>query len=58
MPFEDISVIIPKDYDSYLKLLYGDYMTPPPEEGRVSQHYLYYINMEKRETLNEVRKKK
>ena len=58
MPFEDISVIIPKDYDSYLKLLYGDYMTPPPEEGRVSQHYLYYINLEKRETLNEVRKKK
>ncbi len=28
----------PVDYDNYLKSLYGDYMTPPPLEKRVTHH--------------------
>lgn len=39
VPFEDVEARIPKDYDTYLKCLYGDYMKLPPEEKRVGHHY-------------------
>ena len=32
--FEDISMLGPKDYDTYLKSLYGDYMTPPKDTDK------------------------
>lgn len=32
--YEDLRLPIPRNYDSYLKELYGDYMTPPPSEER------------------------
>lgn len=32
--FEGISVLAPRDTDSYLRLLYGNYMQIPPEEKR------------------------
>ena len=37
--FENIEASIPKDYDTYLTLLYGDYMTPPPPDKQVGHHY-------------------
>ncbi len=41
VPFENISVPIPKGYDACLRSMYGnDYMTPPPLEKRVSEHSL------------------
>ena len=33
--FEDIEVKVPNDCDSYLKEVYGDYMSLPPENERV-----------------------
>ena len=45
--FEDITMPIPKDYDLYLKRIYGDdYMTPPPEDKRWNQaaEYIRYID--------------
>ncbi|MDD6024173.1 MAG: LicD family protein [Oscillospiraceae bacterium] len=30
--FEDLKLLAPRDYDYYLRQLYGDYMTPPPVE--------------------------
>lgn len=36
--FENISSSIFSDYDDILKTTFGNYMTPPPEEKRVSHH--------------------
>ena len=36
--FEGKSFQIPIGYDDYLKTVYGEYMTPPPVEKRVSTH--------------------
>ena len=38
VPFEDHYFPVIKDYDTLLKLCYGDYMTLPPEEKRVAHH--------------------
>ena len=36
--FEDTQFYITEKYDHCLKTLYGDYMTPPPKEERISAH--------------------
>lgn len=36
--FEDRSYMAVKDYDTYLSLTFGDYMTPPPVEKRKREH--------------------
>jgi len=36
--FEDIQLPVPRKYDECLSQAYGDYMTPPPQEARVSSH--------------------
>lgn len=36
--FEGKQYRIPQEYDSYLKLIYGDYMKLPPIEKRISHH--------------------
>ena len=38
LPFEDTQVAVFKNYDAYLSALFGDYMTPPPEDKRCSSH--------------------
>ena len=38
MPFEDIMVCVPKNYDELCRRVYGDYMTPPPVEKQ-KNHY-------------------
>ena len=41
-PFEDIMLNGPQDYDYVLKQMYGDYMTPPPEDQR-AHHFVEFI---------------
>lgn len=36
--FERLTLKAPKNYDSYLKMIYGDYMKLPPEKERVYSH--------------------
>lgn len=36
--FEGCKFRVPKNYDMYLKQIYGDYMQLPPEDKRVSHH--------------------
>ena len=31
-PFETLSLSAPADYDTVLRQMYGDYMTPPPKD--------------------------
>lgn len=38
--FEDLEFYIPDDYDSFLRMIYGDYMKLPPERDRI-YHHLY-----------------
>lgn len=45
--FEGMKFFIPGDYDSILKQLYGDYMTPPPENDRYGHHFYKAYRREK-----------
>lgn len=54
VPFENIQVPIPKNYHAYLTSIYGDYMTPPPEDKRDARHVFAYLNMERRLSYNEL----
>lgn len=38
VPFEQFSFKVPKDYDTCLKCLFGDYMRLPPENKRIAHH--------------------
>lgn len=56
-PFGDTTIKIPRDYDSYLRLAYGDYMQFPPVEQRKSKHSHYYLNLDERLSIEEVRQR-
>jgi len=59
MVFEDTTIRIPKDYDTYLTKVYGDYMTLPDESERVGHHAdKAYIDLENSHSLytNEIEK--
>jgi lipopolysaccharide cholinephosphotransferase len=38
LSFEGYTFYGPADTDQYLRKIYGDYMTPPPEEERKGTH--------------------
>ena len=39
LEFEGEKFAAPGDFDAVLSRIYGDYMTPPPENKRKSTHY-------------------
>lgn len=45
VPFEDTTIYVPTDYDKYLTLVYGNYMQPPPEDKRKTQHNTVKIDL-------------
>ena len=56
LPFEDFSVYMPQEYDAYLSRQYGDYMQFPPESQRYSIHGRYFVDLDKRWDLDDLRK--
>ena len=44
--FEGRMVPVPSDYDGYLTILYGDYMTPPPPEDRKPHHEIVFLDLD------------
>ncbi len=46
LPFEDIEVSAPIDYDSLLKHVYGNYHQLPPVEKQVTHHYTEVIDLD------------
>ena len=45
--FEDTKMPIPVGYDQYLRIAFGDYMTPPPKEKQVPGHDAVFIDTER-----------
>ena len=39
--FEGYKMPVPGGYDRILTTIYGDYMTPPPEDKRILKHHFY-----------------
>lgn len=56
-PFEDTTVLLPECYDEYLRHFFNDYMQFPPVEHRIEKHNRAYLNIHKKETREEIRKK-
>lgn len=54
-PFEDTFIKLPNGYHNYLKQLFGDYMTPPSVEKQISHHNLYFMNLERKIIIDEIR---
>ena len=47
LTFEGIKCRVPVEYDKWLTQVYGDYMTLPPEEKRITHHETDYIDTKK-----------
>ena len=45
VPFEDSVIHIPDNADGILRQIYGDYMTPPPDEDRGKEHCIEIITV-------------
>lgn len=45
VPFEGILFPIPRDYDTFLKGRYGDYMELPPEDKQIPDHYIVEVEL-------------
>ncbi len=45
--FETVEIFCPERSDLYLTSIYGDYMTPPPENKRIPEHDALYVDLNK-----------
>lgn len=55
LPFEDITIPVPVGYKEYLTHRYGDYLQLPPEEKRVPHHNLFFVDLNKTLTIEQIK---
>jgi len=46
LEFEGHKMPVPKDYDKWLTVSYGDYMQLPPEEDRIFRHEAVFVDLD------------
>jgi lipopolysaccharide cholinephosphotransferase len=46
LTFENQVMPVPRDYNQWLQVSYGDYMTPPPESERTLRHHIKFYDMQ------------
>lgn len=56
LPFENMLIPAPASFDQYLRSIYGNYMILPPIEKRISHHSHYFLSLEDRLSLHEIKK--
>lgn len=56
LDFEGRKIPVPECYHKVLTQLYGNYMTLPPIEKRISLHPHYFIDLNKRISIKEIKK--
>ena len=52
--FEGMTMKIPSGYDAFLTQVYGDYMKLPPAEKQVTHHAHYFLDLNRRWSLEEI----
>lgn len=45
LAFSDSEIVVPTGYNEYLSLVFGDYMTLPPEDKQVPHHEISFIDL-------------
>lgn len=55
LPFENIMINAPKYYHEILSQIYGDYMKLPPKEKQVSHHSHYFLDLDRRWSIEEIK---
>lgn len=55
--FEDTTVLLPENYDEYLRHFFNDYMQFPPVEQRIEKHERAYLDITRRQPVEEIRQK-
>lgn len=56
VPFEDTEIVVPEHYVEYLEHMYGDWKTPPSLDKRVTHHYKYFQDLNKRWKIEDIKK--
>ena len=54
MPFEDTTARMPSGYDEMLRTFYGNYMELPAREQQVSNHFHYFVDLERALSIDQV----
>ena len=58
MPFEDMEILVPIDYDNVLKTQYGDNYLSPVKEPSMHGNVIFDTKRDYREVQKELRKKR